>query len=270
VPAVLEQLTAEIRRHPTLARPARRVHRWLLGLRQQSDASTSEATIAEQWDEYARDHRRNSTGSLGGEWNDPAKIGVDVPADQIVPMLDERVFDSFLGRCEVMLEIGPGGGRFTEILLPKCEHLIAADTSPAMLDLLRERFPSSPKLQCLLLDGRGLQAVEDGSVDAAFSYGVFVHLQHWDMFQYLVELHRVLKPGGRAVVQHPNTFSELGWQKFLIDLPLSLNTPKLAGSFTVMTPELMRGFVERAGLQVEQFVEDVVRRDCISLLIRPE
>jgi ubiquinone/menaquinone biosynthesis C-methylase UbiE len=170
-----------------------------------------------------------------------------------------------------MLEIGPGGGRFTEILLPKCDHLIAADTSPTMLDILRERFPSAgEKLQCMLLDGKGLSAVDDASVDAAFSYGVFVHLQHWDIFNYLCEFARVLKPGGRAIIQHPNTFSELGWQKFLIDVPISLDTHKLAGSFCVMTPELMNGFVTRAGLRVDRFIEDVVRRDCITLLTRPE
>jgi SAM-dependent methyltransferase len=267
---MLDQLAAGIRRHPTLARPARTIRRQLTGWRRPSPGATA-PTIAQHWDAYAQQYRASSSSQLGDEWNKPAALGVDVPADQIVPMLDEKVFSPFLGYCTVMLEIGPGGGRFTEILLPKCEHLIAADTSAAMLDLLRDRFSSAgPKLQSMLLDGKGLSAIDDASVDAAFSYGVFVHLQHWDIFNYLCELERVLKPGGRAIIQHPNTFSALGWQKFLIDLPRSLNTHKLARSFSVMTPELMNGFVQRAGLRVERFVEDIIPRDCITLLTRPE
>jgi hypothetical protein len=158
---MLDQFAAEIRKHPVLARTARRVHRWLPGWRRQPRPPAAEPTIAQQWDQYARAHGDASAGSLGEEWNDPAKVGVDVPADQIVRMLDETVFSPFLAHCDVMLEIGPGGGRFTEILLPKCEQLIAADTSAAMLDLLRERFPSAAgKLRCMLLDGRGLSARE--------------------------------------------------------------------------------------------------------------
>ena len=69
--------------------------------------------------------------------------------------------------------------------------------------------------------------------------------------------HALFPPGGRAGDTPP----------FRLELP---PIPEDHYSTPEMTPELMRGFVERAGLQVEQFVEDVVRRDCISLLIRPE
>jgi len=183
--------------------------------------------------------------------------------------LDEKVFAPFLGRCQVLLEIGPGGGRFTEILLPKCNRLIAADSSPAMLTLLRERFRHCEKIDYLLLDGLGLSPIPDNSVDSAFSYGVFVHLQHWDIYNYLSELQRVLKPGGRAIIQHANTFSELGWKQFLGDIPTSLNKHKLPGSFTLMIPEIIEEFVHRAGLQLDHCVTDVVRRDCISLISLP-
>ena len=202
--------------------------------------SLIEPTIAQGWERHARTYKPEVGKCVGDEWGDPEAIGIDVPADQIVSYLDEKVFAPFLGDCEVLLEIGCGGGRFTEILIPKCRRLIAADVAPTMLKLVHERFLHVGHIEYLELDGLGLSPIPDETVDAAFSYDVFVHLQHWDIYNYLVELNRVLKPGGRAIIQHANTFSELGWRKFLADLPQALNRHKLPASFTLMTPETIR------------------------------
>jgi SAM-dependent methyltransferase len=225
-------------------------------------------TIAEGWDDYAKTHREEPR--LGDEWNDPAAKGLDVARpEDAVPYLDRVVFAPFLGRCDVLLEIGPGAGRFTEVLLPKCRRLIAVDTSKTMLQLLRERFPGDERIEYVQGDGKGLDGVGDESVDGAFSYGVFVHLQHWDIFNYLAELNRVLRPGGKAIIQHSNTLSELGWKKFEGQVARQLNRHKLPFTFTVNTPELMREFVVRAGLECVDTVTDVVRRDCITLIRKP-
>jgi len=229
-------------------------------------ASEEPLTVVQGWDKYAQNYVSEEGKHLGDEWNEPEAIGFDVPADRIVSYLDEKVFAPFLGSCEVLLEIGPGGGRFTEILLPKCNKLIAADTSPAMLRLLRDRFLRNPKIEYLLLNGGGLSPIPDNSVDSAFSYGVFVHLQHWDIFNYLSELKRVLKPDGRAIIQHANSFSELGWKQFLREIPASLNKHKLPGTFTLMIPEIMKEFAQRAGLKLHDCLTNVVQRDCISLI----
>lgn len=224
-------------------------------------------TVSQGWDDYAAAHEHETDGHLGDEWNEPERIGLDVESpDLVVPYLDKRVIEPFFGQCEVMLEIGPGGGRFTEVLLPKCRRLIAADTSAAMLSLLRKRFRQDERLEYLRLDGSGLAGVPDDSVDAAFSYGVFVHLQHWDIYHYLTELKRVLRPGGKALIQHANSFSQLGWQTFLQHVPLSLNRHKLPWTFTLMTPGIMKELVQRAGLEMEKCITELAKRDCISLI----
>jgi SAM-dependent methyltransferase len=156
------------------------------------DALVGDPTVAEGWERYARGHRAGAGTHLGDEWNSAEKLGVTVPAGGIPLFLDRQVFGPFLGEPEVILEIGAGGGRFTDVLLPRCRRLIAADTSPTMLEHLRRRFGDDGRLEIQLLDGRGLGATPDASVDAVFSYGVFVHLQHWDIFNYVRETARVL------------------------------------------------------------------------------
>jgi SAM-dependent methyltransferase len=223
-------------------------------------------TVAQGYERYAQSYTPAPGTYLGDEWNEPEVIGMDVARDEIVPTLDRIVFQPFLGKCDVILEIGAGAGRFTGILFPKCRKVIASDTSRSMLSLLAKRFPNHPQLEILLLDGQGLAPLQDRSIDAAFSYDVFNHLEHWDIFNYLVELKRVLKPGGRAVIHHANTFSELGWKRFVDDMPQQLNLSKSWGTLSLMTPDLFRELAERAGLHCSGCVTDLVRRDGISLL----
>ena len=226
--------------------------------------------VAQGWETYAREAAR-AGDPVGDQWNDPAKMGLDVDdPSEVVPYLDRTVIEPYLGTCDVMLEIGPGAGRFTSVLLPRCERLIAVDTSRTMLEMLRRRFAGDERLDARLGDGRGLSDIADESVDAAFSYGVFVHLQHWDIYQYLIELRRVLKPGGKAIVQHSHTFSELGWAKFKREVPLQLNTNKLSYTFIANTPELMRELATRAGLECVEMNTEIAKRDCIAFLRKPD
>ncbi|MDH3688937.1 MAG: class I SAM-dependent methyltransferase [Gammaproteobacteria bacterium] len=226
-------------------------------------------TTAQGWDQYARSYLGAASQHLGDEWNSPESIGIDAPANRIVCHLDETVFAPFLGKPNTILEIGSGGGRFSEILLPKCRKLILSDTSSSMLKLVRRRFSGVDKVEFLLLDGLGLSGLSDQSVDAAFSYDVFIHMQHWDIYRYLCELRRVIKPGGKAIVQHTNTFSQLGWKRFLMEVPDSLNRHKPWWTFTLMTPDIMTEFIQRAGLTLDRCITDVVARDCIFLIRAP-
>ncbi len=232
-------------------------------------ASVMGLTVTQGWEEYAKKYRAEPGKHLGDEWNEPEILGIDVSAGQMVQALDERVFQPFLGTCDVMLEIGSGGGRFTAVLLPKCRKLIAADTSPTMLSLVRDRFADCPSLEAVLLDGRGLAGIPDHSVDAAFSFDVFVHLMQWDIYNYVCELKRVLRPGGKALIHHSNTFSELGWKQFVSDVPRQLNMSKDWGTLSLMSPQIMEEFARHAGLNLIECKTDVVRRDCISLLQAP-
>jgi hypothetical protein len=48
-----------------------------------------------------------------------------------------------------------------------------------------------------------------------------------------------------------------------------LDKPKLPGTFIFMTPDIMKELVDRSGLTMQDCLTDIVRRDCISLLRKP-
>jgi cyclopropane fatty-acyl-phospholipid synthase-like methyltransferase len=226
-------------------------------------------TVNEGWERYARRHRPAPGLYLGDEWSDPAAMGIDAAPGEVVATIDRLVLAPFLGHVGTALEIGAGGGRFTATLVGKGDRVIAAEVAPAWLPHLRARFADCTNVETLLLDGHGLRPLPDASVDAVLSYGVFVHLPHWDVFNYLREIERVLVPGGKAAIQHANTFSDLGWRQFVADVPGQIAHHKFPGSYTLMTPDVFAELSRRAHLEVVDCVTDVVRRDAITLLRKP-
>ncbi len=101
-----------------------------------------------------------------------------------------------------ILEIGPGGGRWTEHLLPLAEHLSALDISQTCVDRCRERFSSFENAEFKVTDGSSLEGVDDGSIDVIWSFDVFVHINSREVEKYAAEFSRVLKPGGKGIIHH--------------------------------------------------------------------
>jgi SAM-dependent methyltransferase len=118
----------------------------------------------------------------------------------------------------VALEIGPGAGRWSQALVERASRLALVDVSERPLELCRERFGGDARTRYILSSGNDLPGVEDGSIDAVWSFDVFVHVAPRDQAAYLGEIARVLAPGGTAVVHHADGRnrgklpSRLGWR----------------------------------------------------------
>jgi SAM-dependent methyltransferase len=102
-----------------------------------------------------------------------------------------------------ILEVGPGAGRWTEVLQPLARQLTVVDIAPRCLDMCRERFANASNIRYVLSRGAELSQVPDASIDFIWSFDVFVHISPADTDAYLAEFRRVLRPGGRAVIHHP-------------------------------------------------------------------
>jgi ubiquinone/menaquinone biosynthesis C-methylase UbiE len=103
-------------------------------------------------------------------------------------------------RGERVLDIGCGPGFYAAELAPEVGPegaIVAVDRSPQMLALARRRCEGLGHVTFHEGEATSLP-VEDGGFDAAFSVQVLEYVQEIDAA--LAEMHRALRPGGRAVV----------------------------------------------------------------------
>jgi ubiquinone/menaquinone biosynthesis C-methylase UbiE len=101
-----------------------------------------------------------------------------------------------------VLEIGPGHGRWTEYLIPKAETVALVDITESCLNSCRDRFRDHPNVSYHLTDACSLRFLSDSSIDFAWSFDAFVHMDPEVVHGYLDELGRVLAPRGHAVLHH--------------------------------------------------------------------
>ena len=131
--------------------------------------------------------------SGGEEWN---------ASSEWKRALIDDVLAQWIPQGGVVLEIGPGAGRWSQPLLERASRLILVDVSERPLELCRERFRGVGNVEFILSSGTDIPAVADASVDAVWSFDVFVHVAPVDQADYLAEIARVLAPAGVAVIHH--------------------------------------------------------------------
>jgi len=110
--------------------------------------------------------------------------------------------DKNFANRSAILEIGPGAGRWTEYLLKRCDHLIGIDISEASVHECERRFHKYHNARFEVGNGDNLSSIASSSVDAVWSFDVFVHINKQQFKSYLIELARVLKPGAIGLIQH--------------------------------------------------------------------
>jgi SAM-dependent methyltransferase len=154
---------------------------------------------------------------------------------------------------DVVLEIGCGTGRVGAALAPRCHRWIGADVSDNMLRHAERTLRGHRNVSFQLLTGGGLHPIPDNSIDVVYSTAVFMHLDEWDRFRYVVEAHRVLKPGGRLYYDNFNLLTDEGWELFqrMARLDPLCRPPNISKS---STPEELVAYGRRAGFDHVQCV----------------
>ena len=188
--------------------------------------------------------RDNSAGENRERWNrwDWSRLGEEWTAsEEWKQALVDEVLLPTIPAGGTVLEIGPGGGRWSVVLAPRSDRLILVDVAQRPLELVRERLAGAGNVDYVLTDGSALRGVEDASVDAVWSFDVFVHVAPGDQARYVAEIARVLRPGGIAAIHHAN-----GRNRGI--------APSRHGWRAPMTAELFAALARDHGLAVERVV----------------
>lgn len=97
------------------------------------------------------------------------------------------------------------------------------DVNQSNIDFCRHRFADDKRISFLVNSGSDLKPLADAAYSAVFCYDAMVHFEYDDVFSYLEEIARVLRPGGRALLHHSNNDKQPGarysenphWRNFM-------------------------------------------------------
>ncbi len=115
---------------------------------------------------------------------------------------------------DTALEIGCGVGRVGRVLSPFVNEWIGCDVSTNMIGVARRRLIGLPNTRLQEISGYDLEPIPDESVDVVYTTVVFMHLEEWDRYNYMLEAMRVLRPGGRFYCDNVDLASKKGWAVF--------------------------------------------------------
>jgi ubiquinone/menaquinone biosynthesis C-methylase UbiE len=117
--------------------------------------------------------------------------------------IHQRLFKAYVAAMAYVhgdvLEIGCGEGRGVELLVQQAVTFTATDKIGPALEVLQKKFP---KARFITMNFPPLTGLPDNSFDTVVTFQVIEHIQNDRLF--LQEIHRVLKPGGVALLTTPN------------------------------------------------------------------
>jgi glycosyltransferase involved in cell wall biosynthesis/SAM-dependent methyltransferase len=161
-------------------------------------------SVTRQFEEVLMSAGATSTAEAYDDWhrsNDEAEDVVNAPWHQMaiphLPPLDGLS----------VLEIGCGRGGFSRYLAERGAHVVAADFSPAAVEITRDVLEPYPNARAVVADIENIDQPE-GTFDLVLSLDTIEHVPHPG--RAVAELVRVTRPGGRIVVTTNNYFGLIG------------------------------------------------------------
>ncbi|NOZ79898.1 MAG: methyltransferase domain-containing protein [Acidobacteria bacterium] len=175
-----------------------------------------------------------------------------------------------LGSQSSVLEIGCGAARIGREMAAMVGEWHGADISPKMLEHARQWTEGVSNVFFHVLSGSALSMFEEASFDFVYANTVFMHLDKEDLYQYLLESHRVLKPGGRAYFDTWNLLHPDTYRLWLESQAGNRGTGKVRGRIQFSTAPELKRYLEEAGFDVIRFDEDkLLQAFCEKSTVRP-
>lgn len=152
-----------------------------------------------------------------------------------------------ISQTDQVLEIGCGVARIGRELAPHCGEWHGCDISGNMIEFAKQRTSHLPNVSLTELPTNDLSPFADQSFDAVYSTIVFMHIDKPDVYKYICEAFRVLRPGGIAYFDTYNLLAPRAWEIFeqLVDEFSGGERPRHMSQFSC--PQEFEHFVTSAG-----------------------
>lgn len=113
----------------------------------------------------------------------------------------------FVDKDATILDLGCGVGRIAKYLAPFVQEVHGVDVSEKMIQYARYNCQKLSNVHFKVNNGKDLSFYPDNTFDFVYSLLTLQHLKKEDALNYIAEACRVLKNGGKALLQFPNRYS---------------------------------------------------------------
>ena len=204
---------------------------------------------------FVRDYRNLVAALTEAHGADEAgRQMVGVEFDAVGKLMSALMKHLGLKDGDFLMDVGCGSGRLAIPLGangPEIQYH-GSDIVPELLDYARARTPS--RFRFTLVEGLSIPE-EDGTADFVTFFSVFTHLMLHEIFIYLQDAHRVVKPGGRVVFSFYDPSNPVHWDMFI--RTVSATKARMVDHLNAFIEE--RSFLtlaERLGMEVEHVFTD--------------
>jgi SAM-dependent methyltransferase len=146
----------------------------------------------------------------------------------------------FPPETDTALDFGCGVGRLTRALSKSFVKCCGVDISPTMIKLATEFHKDNPRCNFRLNEADHLQAFQDGRFGFIYTSITLQHIPVEYMQKYVLELIRVLKPGGVLVFQIPDSDKRTVPHRVENFLGVRRNLKRVARALFGKRPEVLR------------------------------
>lgn len=186
--------------------------------------------------------RTESSDKLYGlQWGDPDQ-------ERNLALVRDYFLRPHVTADTTVLEIGPGGGRWTRYMLD-AKSVIVVDPFQEILDVLAQSIPSD-KITAIRNTGTDFPGVTPGSIDFLFSFGVFVHLDPDVIQDYLVSMRPLLHAGSLVFIQYADKTKLRGFKQ---------------KGFAATNPAMIRDLLDAAGYSIVSENTTILPHSCMVL-----
>ncbi len=165
-----------------------------------------------------------------------------------------------------LLEVGCGVGRGLKLMMEASDQYTAIDKNDKLIAQLQVQYPD---LRFINQNIPPLSELADDQFDYVVSFQVIEHIPNDDAF--VKEIHRVLKPGGKAIITTPNRLLSLTRNPWHIREYTAEELRKLMGKYFAQLDTLGVHGNEKVQQYYEQnkkSVEWIKRWDVLNLQYR--
>ena len=145
-------------------------------------------------------------------------------------------------------EIGSGEGTVARLLSSQCLSLDCNDISASFLAMARTTCAQCSNVSFHQIQSNYLDYLPAQAYDFGFSLNVFIHFNPYDVYNYLLSVNRILKPGG-VFYFDACTVGEQTLPLFREQAAIYHTSPEnIRGYLNYNSPGMLRTVVHEAGL----------------------